>query len=385
METALSELINISNTFGKDRSLVQGVGGNTSSKTPDGKSMYVKASGTALKDMASDRGWRKLDIEKVQPIFSDKSLSKLSVEAREQEMVKRLQAACNDGLTSDARPSVESPLHVLLDDYVIHLHALVVLSYASAKGGKDRTFELFQNEPLPPLWVPYADPGYSLGKKASVLVWKYRKQHGRNPQILILEKHGLFVAAQHPDKAMRLVRKVIRRCQEGLASSTQHNVPEIKELEVEPTKQKISEALSEVGGQVTPVHYCLDQTVLSVLGREDVRRLLSAPPLTPDEMGFVNSPVLWLTNSDYKTIVRRITSSIAKNQRLPAAFLVKEVGLFIAGDDKMAEILKEIVVGSLFVRRNAQDMGGINGLNRRQREFISNWEAEEFRIQLSTQ
>ncbi len=32
-----------------------------------------------------------------------------------------------------------------------------------------------------------------------------------------------------------------------------------------------------------------------------------------------------------------------------------------------------------------QDMGGINSLNRRQREFISNWEAEEFRIQLSTQ
>ncbi|NOY41046.1 MAG: hypothetical protein GXP26_04300, partial [Planctomycetes bacterium] len=169
METALSQLIEISNAVGKDRSLVQGVGGNTSSKTSDGKSMYVKASGTALKDMGYDSGWRKLDIEKVQSIFLDESLATMSIDARESEMVKRLQSACDDGLASDARPSVESPLHVLLDDYVIHLHALVVLSYASAKGGKDRLFELFQDEQYPPLWVPYADPGYSLGKKAFTL------------------------------------------------------------------------------------------------------------------------------------------------------------------------------------------------------------------------
>ncbi len=53
MDNALKELIRISNTVGKDPSLVQGGGGNTSVKTDDAQDMYIKASGTALKDMTA--------------------------------------------------------------------------------------------------------------------------------------------------------------------------------------------------------------------------------------------------------------------------------------------------------------------------------------------
>ena len=51
LDKALAELITISNVTGKDPTLVQGGGGNTSVKTGDGKYMYIQASGTALKDM----------------------------------------------------------------------------------------------------------------------------------------------------------------------------------------------------------------------------------------------------------------------------------------------------------------------------------------------
>ena len=51
MDKALAELIELSTTVGKDASLVQAGGGNTSVKTEDGKYIYIKASGTALKDM----------------------------------------------------------------------------------------------------------------------------------------------------------------------------------------------------------------------------------------------------------------------------------------------------------------------------------------------
>lgn len=52
MDKVLADLIKISNTTGKDPALVLGGGGNTSVKTADGKYMYIKASGTALKDMS---------------------------------------------------------------------------------------------------------------------------------------------------------------------------------------------------------------------------------------------------------------------------------------------------------------------------------------------
>ena len=55
MDEALRDLITISRAVGGDPSLVQGGGGNTSVKTAGGRFMYVKASGTALKDMDETR------------------------------------------------------------------------------------------------------------------------------------------------------------------------------------------------------------------------------------------------------------------------------------------------------------------------------------------
>ena len=97
MDRALSELIRISNAVGKDRTLVQGVGGNTSVKTDDGEYTYIKASGTALEDMSLTAGWRRLRTEAIKGIFLDKSLARMELAAREAEMVIRLQAGCDGG------------------------------------------------------------------------------------------------------------------------------------------------------------------------------------------------------------------------------------------------------------------------------------------------
>ncbi|MBN2181809.1 MAG: class II aldolase/adducin family protein, partial [Sedimentisphaerales bacterium] len=136
MDKALAELIRISNVTGKDSTLVAGGGGNTSVKTADGKFMYIKASGTALKDMDSKRGWRRMHLEPVLAIIKDKDLAKLDASIREPEVVDRLLNACDDNVTSGARPSVESHLHACLDKCVIHLHPLVLAAYVSAKNGK---------------------------------------------------------------------------------------------------------------------------------------------------------------------------------------------------------------------------------------------------------
>ena len=49
----------------------------------------------------------------------------------------------------------------------------------------------------------------------------------------------------------------------------------------------------------------------------------------------------------------------------------------------MAPLIKDIVVGSLFIRSNAQNMGGINALSKQQCDFINNWEGEKVRIELA--
>ncbi len=106
MDKALEELIRISNETGADPTLVQGGGGNTSVKTADGKYMYIKASGTALKDMNAKQGWRRLRLDPARSVVKDKSLAKMEPQRREPEVVNRLLLACDDKIKTIARPSV---------------------------------------------------------------------------------------------------------------------------------------------------------------------------------------------------------------------------------------------------------------------------------------
>ena len=108
MDKILSQLIRISNTVGRDSSFVQGGGGNTSVKTRDGKYMYVKASGTALKDMNAKQGWRRLKLQPVLTIIGDDSLSRMKTSARQQSVTRRLLLACDGNVKGGTSPIVEA-------------------------------------------------------------------------------------------------------------------------------------------------------------------------------------------------------------------------------------------------------------------------------------
>ncbi|UCF16792.1 MAG: class II aldolase, partial [Phycisphaerales bacterium] len=181
MDEALSELIRISNTVGKDPTLVQGGGGNTSVKTADGKYMYIKASGTALKDMNAKEGWRRLRLDLARSVVEDRSLARMGPQRREPEVVNRLLLACDDKIKTEARPSVEAHLHAWLNKCVIHLHPSAAGAYHNAKKGRAKLEKLFKDESLPPLWVPYTDPGFMLARRIARLVENYQSKFGKNP------------------------------------------------------------------------------------------------------------------------------------------------------------------------------------------------------------
>ena len=146
MDKALAELIRISNETGVDPALVQGGGGNTSVKTEDGQYMYIKASGTALKDMNEKEGWRRLRLDLARSVVQDDSLAKMDPQRREPEVVNRLLLACDDEIRTEARPSVEAHLHAWLDKCVIHLHPSAVGAYHSAKNGRAKLEKLFKSD-----------------------------------------------------------------------------------------------------------------------------------------------------------------------------------------------------------------------------------------------
>jgi len=397
MDKALADLIRISNVTGKDLTLVQGGGGNTSVKTADGKYMYIKASGTALKDMNQKQGWRRPRLAPVLSIIEDRSLARLEARKREPEVVNRLLLACEDDVTSAARPSVESHLHAFLGRCVIHLHPLVVAAYVNAKNGRvelEKLFKKIENRKskiensLPPLWVPYTDPGFMLAKKIAKLASDYQNQFGRKPAILFLEKHGLFVTAETADAALRLVRKVISLCSSKLKKFKIQNL-KLKTVENQQTitaaKLAIRKGVFDATGQYLPVTYFgKTGAAAEFMTRKDAGKLLATPALNPDELVYANGSAMWIEKCEAERVSKKIKAQVGKGQKPPAAFVVKRLGLFVAADKKTAPIVAEITTGSLIIRMNAARFGGILALTKRQQSFINNWESEAFRKQLAS-
>ena len=387
MNKALADLIKISNITGKDTALVQGGGGNTSVKTADGKYMYIKASGTALKDMNKKDGWRRMRLDAVLSVIRDKKLAKLDAGTREPEVVDRLLLACDDDVKTGARPSVESHLHAFLDKCVIHLHPIAVGAYVNAKNGKAELEKLFKNEKFPPLWVPYTDPGFMLAKKIANLVGDYQNRFGKKPAIMILEKHGLFVTATTAEAALRLVRKVIKLCSSKLkrlkTQDSRRKTP--ARSDITAAKSAIRKAVFDATGQHLPVTYFPNiEPITAFMARKDAAKLLATPSLNPDELVYANGPAMWLERSEAKTITAKLNSLVNKEQKPSAAFLVKGLGLFVAADKKTAPVIAEITTGSLMIRSWATKFGGVLALTKRQQDFINNWEAEAFRKKLAS-
>jgi rhamnulokinase len=379
MDEALSQLIRISKKVGGDSTLVQGGGGNTSVKTADGKYMYIKASGTALKDMSEKAGWRRMRLNSVLAIIKDKSIAKLPTHPREIEVVNRLLLACDDKVTGPARPSVEAHLHAFLDKCVIHLHPSSVGAFVNAKNGKVMLEKLFKNETFPPLWVPYTDPGSTLAKKIAGLVDNYQKRFGKKPQILFFHKHGLLISAGSTDAALRLVRRVINRCNSKLKQPKAGKIKSVSQEKIKDIKYCIRSAFFKATGEKATISYFYDDEIAAFMAQKDAKEMLAAGVLTPDELVYSNGPAMWVDRIEIEDIEKRLTLQIKEQEKHSAAFLVKNAGLFVAGKKKVAQTVRDIVAYSAFIRTNAKRMGGICSLNKRQRDFINRWEAEAFR------
>jgi len=384
MDKALAELIKISNATGKDPTLVQGGGGNTSAKTADGKYMYIKASGTALKDMNAKQGWRRMCLDSVLAIVKDTSLTKLDAQKREVEVVNRLLLACDDNVTTLSRPSVEAHLHGLLNTYVIHLHPNTVGSYVNAKKGKAKLENLFKNEKFPPLWVPYVDPGLMLAKKIGKLVAGYKTEFKREPTILFLEKHGLFVTSNNANAALRTVRRVIRTCNSKLIQPKDVKIKPVDKKIINDIKLSVRKVVFQITGEYPTVTYFCDNEIIYFWRLKNAAKVLAAAALTPDELIYSNGAAMWVKKCDTESITKQVTRRINAGQRIPAAFLVKGVGLFVAGKKKVAQTVRDIAASFFFIRNNAYRLGGISSLSKRQQHFINNWESEAFRKKLAT-
>lgn len=370
MRNPLDDLIRISRAVGKDASLVRGGGGNTSMKTADGRYMYIKASGAALKDMGGRKGWRRLRLGSALAILDDGSLARRPPQKREAEVAARLLLACEGSGEKGARPSVESLLHALLGRCVVHLHPVAVGALVCAGNGRAEVARLFSSGDASALWVPYADPGYKLARRIARLIRAGACRAG-NPCVLFLEKHGLLVTADTPHRALALVRRAVAVCDIRVGRPGAARARAADPREVAALKRAIRGAYAETAGERVTVEHSAGREVGAFLARRDARRLVSTPALMPDELIYANGPPLWLDGGDGAAMSERLKRRMMREGRPVRSFLAPGIGLFVAGRREAIPLIREVAVASLSIRAGAARLGGLNPLNRRQREFIA--------------
>src|SRR5579862_3819882 len=206
---SLAQLIEISHAAGSRLDYVQAGGGNTSVKSPDGQTMAIKASGTALTAMSESAGWVEVNVAAVLSIFDRKDLATLETDTREALVLKHFFAAVIGG---QGRPSVETALHAMLGRVVIHTHP-VAANALNCGPGVEALKAITLKQELPPLWVPYTDPGWTLADTIRSLASDFSKNHGAQPTVIFMENHGLLVAAEDARACVELHADWVERCE----------------------------------------------------------------------------------------------------------------------------------------------------------------------------
>jgi len=349
----LEQIVELSHRFGTT-DYVRGGGGNTSVKNET--VLWVKPSGTTLSSLKAE-SFLAMD---------RKILSKISeIEppanpAAREVLVKEKMA---DAVLSQAtaRASVEAPLHNSLGArFVVHTHPAIVNGMTCSRQGPAACKELFPEA----LWLDYIDPGYTLCMKVRHQILKYKAEKGREPEIVFLKNHGVFVAADGPERVCAIYEEIMSKLREHYAKANVSTTLAIKPClsgdKLESAKTKIFDAMRT------------GQLCIEACGAFDI----AEGPVSPDHIVYSKSYAL-IEEPTQKTV----EAFRKKHGYLPRVMAFGNAVFGLGETEKKASLALELAQDGALVKKLAQAFGGIEYMTDRARKFIENWEVEEYRTQ----
>jgi rhamnose utilization protein RhaD (predicted bifunctional aldolase and dehydrogenase)/NAD(P)-dependent dehydrogenase (short-subunit alcohol dehydrogenase family) len=369
----IEQLIAISQKYGRDARYVIAGGGNTSFKTAE--KLWVKASGSSLATITED-GFAVLDRQKLS-VVSTKTYS-ADAATREEEVKNDLAAAC---LTKDRRPSVETSMHdAMRHRFVVHLHPTAVNGLMCSQQAASETARLFGGEAV---YIPYTDPGYTLFKAVESQIQACRAAQGREPSILLLQNHGIFVGADTTDEIEALYERVIGKIEAVARVQAADDVP------VPDSAQEIIPALrmmlSREGIKTLKVRNNSRIKAFAASASEFAR---IAAPFSPDLIVYCKSTYIYLDDEDPAALLARAEKAIgdyaAAHGHTPKVLLIKGLGLVAAGDNAAGcDIILDVYEDMMKIASIARAFGGEHPMTPAQIDFIDHWEVENYRRKVS--
>lgn len=385
----IEDLIAISRKFGQDSKFVIAGGGNTSYK--DENRLWVKASGHALATITED-GFAVLDRALLNEM-GEKAYNE-DTAIREEQVKNDLSVAC---ITKDRRPSVETSLHNCMGfAFVVHLHPTLVNGLMCSVNAEAACKEIFPDA----LYIEYTDPGYTLFKKVYDRIKAYKAEKGKEPQVIFLQNHGIFVGGDTTAEIEGIYSEVLGKLEAKVAALPEGDtavsetvtdvVPAIRQMlsrsgrgfkTLKVTKNALVDFFID-GCSVTSTG-----SVTDCPGKSGFDKI--AKPFTPDIIVYCKSSYIFIEAESDEEILKQaeeeIEAFVSGKGYTPKVLLIKGIGLIAVGDSsRNAQIITDVFTDAMKVAFYAQSFGGEHPMERAWIDFIDNWEVENYRRKVAS-
>lgn len=385
----IEDLIAISRKFGQDSRFVIAGGGNTSYK--DENRLWVKASGHALATITED-GFAVLDRALLNEM-GEKAYNE-DTAIREEQVKNDLSVAC---ITKDRRPSVETSLHNCMGfAFVVHLHPTLVNGLMCSVNAEAACKEIFPDA----LYIEYTDPGYTLFKKVYDRIKAYKAEKGKEPQVIFLQNHGIFVGGDTTAEIEGIYSEVLGKLEAKVAALPEGDtavsetvtdvVPAIRQMlsrsgrgfkTLKVTKNALVDFFID-GCSVTSTGSATDCP-----GKSGFDKI--AKPFTPDIIVYCKSSYIFIEAESDEEILKQaeeeIEAFVSGKGYTPKVLLIKGIGLIAVGDSsRNAQIITDVFTDAMKIAFYAQSFGGEHPMERAWIDFIDNWEVENYRRKVAS-
>lgn len=385
----IEDLIAISRKFGQDSRFVIAGGGNTSYK--DENRLWVKASGHTLATITED-GFAVLDRALLNEM-GEKAYNE-DTAIREEQVKNDLSVAC---ITKDRRPSVETSLHNCMGfAFVVHLHPTLVNGLMCSVNAEAACKEIFPDA----LYIEYTDPGYTLFKKVYDRIKAYKAEKGKEPQVIFLQNHGIFVGGDTTAEIEGIYSEVLGKLEAKVAALPEGDtavsetvtdvVPAIRQMlsrsgrgfkTLKVTKNALVDFFID-GCSVTSTG-----SVTDCPGKSGFDKI--AKPFTPDIIVYCKSSYIFIEAESDEEILKQaeeeIEAFVSGKGYTPKVLLIKGIGLIAVGDSsRNAQIITDVFTDAMKIAFYAQSFGGEHPMERAWIDFIDNWEVENYRRKVAS-
>ena len=364
-EVQLAALAAMSNKYGANPEYVLAGGGNTSFKSEE--LLWVKGSGTALATIKAE-DFVVLERKLLDDMWT--AVYPADEAAREAAVLEDMMAARIKG--ENRRPSVETLLHNLFPQkYILHVHPTIVNGLTCAKDGAAAMKRLFPQA----VWVDACKPGYILALECKKMMDAYRQENGRDCDLLFLQNHGIFFAADTVEALDVQAETVMNILSEAVKRS-----PELEEVPFDLQKVVgISPVLRALYGEDQPA------TVKFLTNKEILTYDPVTKSLSPDHIVYAKAKQLVIpADADGDRIKELFDAFTAENGYKPKIVFAEGLGMFSCGMTmKEAVTAQTVMLDAIKVVAYAESFGGVSPMPDFLIDFIVNWEVESYRSKVS--